>query len=99
MPITSYPRHPRTSNQTDMEKRKTLMCDTYTGSSHPVVSIRCRCNVFNTLHKPSIPGIRATTKLIGERFHWAEMNKAVKKYARSSLGCQESKFRDGGEDL
>ncbi|KAH9581182.1 hypothetical protein MS3_00008398 [Schistosoma haematobium] len=53
----------------------------------PIVTKHYRCNVFNTLHKLSYPGVRATIKLIAERFCWPD----VREWARSCVSCQKSK--------
>ncbi|BHF74979.1 hypothetical protein SprV_0501807100 [Sparganum proliferum] len=47
--------------------------------------------VFQTLHGLSHPGIRASQKLLAERFVWPGMNKDVKAWVRSCLSCQRNK--------
>ncbi|BHF63888.1 hypothetical protein SprV_0200688300 [Sparganum proliferum] len=49
--------------------------------------------VFQTLHGLSHPGIRASQKLLAERFVWPGMNKDVKAWARSCLSCQRNKVQ------
>ncbi|CAH8578282.1 unnamed protein product [Schistosoma bovis] len=71
--------------------KETLLCDTSTGRDRPIVPKHYRRNVFNTLHKLSHPGVRATIKLIAERFCWPGMNKDVREWARSCVSCQKSK--------
>ncbi|RUT72671.1 hypothetical protein DLK05_17150, partial [Ancylomarina longa] len=71
--------------------KETLLCDTSTGRDRPIVPKHYRRNVFNTLHKLSHPGVRATIKLIAERFCWPGMNKDVREWARSRVSCQKSK--------
>ncbi|VDP01616.1 unnamed protein product, partial [Schistosoma margrebowiei] len=53
--------------------KETLLCDTSTGRDRPIVPKHYRRNVFNTLHKLSHPGVRATIKLIAERFCWPKL--------------------------
>ncbi|CAH8543108.1 unnamed protein product [Schistosoma haematobium] len=68
-----------------------IMCDTSTGNNRPFVPHACRRKIFQHLHGLSHPGIRATTKLITERFVWPKINSDVKRWTRSCLQCQRSK--------
>uniref|UniRef100_A0A146MIZ8 Integrase zinc-binding domain-containing protein n=1 Tax=Schistosoma mansoni TaxID=6183 RepID=A0A146MIZ8_SCHMA len=45
-----------------------IICDTSTSNNRPFVPFTCRRKIFQQLHGLSHPGIRATTKLITERF-------------------------------
>ncbi|KAH9593578.1 hypothetical protein MS3_00001197 [Schistosoma haematobium] len=69
--------------------KETLLCDTSTGRNRTIVPKHYRRNVFNTLHKLSHPGVRATIKLIAERFCWPGMNKDVREWARYCASCQK----------
>ncbi|CAH8430967.1 unnamed protein product [Schistosoma haematobium] len=71
--------------------KETLLCDTSTGRDRLIVPTRYRRNVFNTLHKLSHSGVRATIKPIAERFCWPGMNKDVREWARSCVSYQKSK--------
>ncbi|CAH8613718.1 unnamed protein product [Schistosoma haematobium] len=68
-----------------------IMCDTSTGNNRPFVPHACRRKIFQHLHGLSHPGIRATTKLITERFVWPKINSDVKRWTRNCLQCQRSK--------
>ncbi|CAH8665383.1 unnamed protein product [Schistosoma margrebowiei] len=70
-----------------------IMCDTSTGSNRPFVPHACRRKIFQHLHGLSHPGIRATTRLITERFVWPKINSDVKRWTRSCLQCQRSKIQ------
>ncbi|CAH8453126.1 unnamed protein product [Heterobilharzia americana] len=68
-----------------------ILCDVSASQPRPIVPKSCRRNVFNTLHKLSHPGVRATIRLIAQRFCWPGMNKDVKEWAQSCLACQKCK--------
>ncbi|CAI2734883.1 unnamed protein product [Schistosoma spindalis] len=70
-----------------------IMCDTSTGNNRPFVPYACRREIFRHLHGLSHPGIRATTKLITERFVWPKINSDIKRWTRSCLQCQRSKIQ------
>lgn len=69
----------------------TILCDVSTGNSRPYVPERFRHAVFNALHNLSHPGIRATQRLLTDRFIWTNVNKDVKHWVKSCLDCQRSK--------
>ncbi|KAF6770351.1 hypothetical protein AHF37_10670 [Paragonimus kellicotti] len=68
-------------------ERKTS-CDTSQGTPPSVVPTSFRCTVFHTLHNLSHSGIRASIKLVTERFVWPEINHHVRSWSRSCLHCQ-----------
>ncbi|CAI2723349.1 unnamed protein product [Schistosoma spindalis] len=70
----------------------TIICDTSTGIHRPFVPIAYRKRVFDCLHSLTHPGIRATVKLISERFVWPKMNANIKQWTRNCLQCQRSKI-------
>ena len=49
--------------------------------------------VFNLLHSLSHPGIRATQKLLTDRYVWLNINTDVRRWTRSCLQCQKSKVQ------
>ncbi|TNN10300.1 Retrovirus-related Pol polyprotein from transposon 17.6 [Schistosoma japonicum] len=61
------------------------------GIARPVVPRSYRRVIFDTLHNLSHPGIRATRKLITDRFCWPKMNKDIKEWARTCIACQKNK--------
>ncbi|BHF67413.1 hypothetical protein SprV_0301043900 [Sparganum proliferum] len=71
----------------------TILCDVSTPFHRPFVSASMRRAVFQTLHGLSHPGIRASQKLLAERFVWPGVNKDVKVWARSCLSCQRNKMQ------
>ena len=70
----------------------TLLCDTSTGVSRPVVPGTCRRSVFHALHSMAHPGVWATQHLISARFVWPGMNTDVREWSRTCLQCQRSKI-------
>ncbi|XP_064464953.1 uncharacterized protein LOC135376381 [Ornithodoros turicata] len=66
-------------------------CDISTGSPRPFVPSEFRRCVFDSLRNLSHPGIRASQKLIQERYIWPGINRDVRRWTRSCLFCQRSK--------
>ncbi|CAH8456700.1 unnamed protein product [Dicrocoelium dendriticum] len=69
----------------------TILCDVSQTSPRPVVPTSMRRLVFNALHNLSHPGIRASQKLVTERFVWPNVNRDVRLWARACLECQRAK--------
>lgn len=67
-----------------------LLCDTSTGTQRPLVPLRWRQTVFDSLHSLSHPGIRAT-RLVTAHFVWPGINTDVRRWTRSCIPCQRSK--------
>ena len=70
-----------------------LYCDTSTGTQRPLVPPDWRRTVFNSLHSLSHPGIRATQKLITDRFVWPGVNADVRRWTRACVQCQRAKIQ------
>lgn len=68
-----------------------IYCDMSTGTPRPYVPQEFRRAVFDHFHNMSHPSIRATMKLITERFVWPHMRTDVHLWAKSCLQCQRSK--------
>lgn len=69
----------------------TLLCDMSTGKPRPVVPSSWRRRVFETVHGLSHPSIRATRKMVAEKFVWHGINKDVSAWAKTCISCQTSK--------
>ena len=69
----------------------TIVCDTSTGSPRPFVPAAFRRTVFDSLHSLSHPGIRATQRLLINRFVWPSINRDIRQWTRSCLSCQRVK--------
>ncbi|XP_064469852.1 uncharacterized protein K02A2.6-like [Ornithodoros turicata] len=70
----------------------TLACDVSTGSPRPFVPETFRHEVFKALHATCHPGVRATQRLVCERYVWSNMRSDVRCWTRSCLECQLSKI-------
>ena len=68
-----------------------LYCDTYCGTPRPYVPSLLRHQVYNFLHS-LIPGIKATAKLVTQRFVWQEIQKNCRTWARACQPYQRSKI-------
>lgn len=69
----------------------TILCDTSTGVSRPYVPPDFRRAVFDSLHSLSHPGIRATQRLVTDRYVWPGIKSDIRRWARACLRCQRSK--------
>ena len=68
-----------------------IVCDVSTGHPRPFIPSKFRRAVFDDLHNLSHPGVRATQRLITERYFWPGMNKDVRQWAQTCIPCQKSK--------
>ncbi|GFY51333.1 transposon Tf2-9 polyprotein [Trichonephila inaurata madagascariensis] len=59
----------------------------------PYVPEELRFEVFRSLHNLSHPGIRATKRLIQDRFIWPSMLKDIAKWTRCCIPCQRCKVQ------
>ena len=70
---------------------RTVICDVSTGLPRPWCPMPFRRQVFDALHNLSHPGIRATQRLVTERFVWPAINSDVRRWAKACLACQRAK--------
>ena len=70
---------------------QTMLCDVTTGFSRPYVPASFRKSIFHSLHDLSHPGIRATQKLVTDRFVWNGVNRDIRMWAKTCLKCQKCK--------
>nr|VZI01415.1 unnamed protein product [Spirometra erinaceieuropaei] len=71
----------------------TILCDVFTPFHRPFVPASMRRAVFQVLHGLFHPGIRASQKLLAERFVRPGMKKDVKAWTRSCLSGQRNKVQ------
>ena len=71
--------------------QRTVLCDVSTGSPRPYVPAPFRRQVFHSLHDLSHPGIRASQRLITDRFVWDGINRDIRSWAKNCLKCQQCK--------
>jgi Integrase zinc binding domain/Integrase core domain len=65
--------------------------DTSTGVFRPLVPEPLRRLVFDVLHSPTHPGIRATRRMFFSRFVWTGLGSDVNRWSSSCITCQQSK--------
>ncbi|CAH8572586.1 unnamed protein product [Heterobilharzia americana] len=70
-----------------------ITCDVSKGKPRPFVPLSMRRLVFSKMHGISHPGIRATVKLITDRYVWPKMNRDLRQWSRACLACQRSKVQ------
>ena len=68
-----------------------ITCDTARGKTRPFVPLELRKQVFTTLHNMSHPGIRASIRLVSERYVWPRLATDVKNWTRECVACQKAK--------
>lgn len=68
-----------------------LICDHSTGKPRPYVPPPLRRRVFDRIHNLSHPGVKATCRLVADRFVWPNINRDCRSWARSCVPCQQSK--------
>lgn len=70
----------------------TILCDVSTANPRPLVPESVRRTIFDYFHGMSHPGIRATVKLITDRFVWPKMRSDIARWSRACQRCQRSKI-------
>ena len=68
-----------------------IYCYVSTEKIRPYIPESLRYQVFLSLHNLSHPGIRASTKLVTERFIWSNVKSDCNKWSRACLACQKAK--------
>lgn len=68
-----------------------VVCETSTGRHRPYVSASLRRRVFLLLHAVAHPGVKASRRLIAERYFWPSMNVDIGEWAKACDSCQRAK--------
>lgn len=68
-----------------------IYCDLHNQIIRPFVPNSLRKTIFNQFHNLAHPSIRATTKLISEKFVWPSMNKDLRNWTKACISCQKAK--------
>ena len=68
-----------------------VTCDVSTPAARPFVTPQYRKAAFNSVHRLSHPGVKATVKLVTQRFVWPSVKADCRKWARACIDCQRSK--------
>ena len=72
---------------------KHILGDVSQGKFRPIIPKSFRKEVFDVLHSLSHPGIKASQRLVGDRFVWPGMKKDVKEFVTCCHACQASKIQ------
>lgn len=70
---------------------ETLWCDTSQNNIRPYIPGKFRRKIFENFHNFSHPGIKATTKLITQKFIWEGMKKDINQWSQACINCQKNK--------
>lgn len=71
---------------------KEIYCDISTKTARPFIPKTLRKNIIERLHNLSHPGIRATIKLITQRYVWPRMKTEITSFVRNCIPCQRTKI-------
>lgn len=69
-----------------------IFCDVSKKHMRPYIPKNFRKQIFTSLHSLSHPSIRATQKLITNKFIWSNINKDVRYWTKNCIECQKSKI-------
>lgn len=76
-----------------LHSEQTLLCDVSQGLPRPLVPLTMRRAIFNNLYSLSHPGIKASRRLVSERYVWPNMKRDIATWTRSCHDCQQSKVQ------
>ena len=68
-----------------------VFCDISTRTARPFITEEFREAAFKTVHRLSHPGVKATVKLVTQRYIWPSIKNDCRLWARNCLQCQRSK--------
>lgn len=70
---------------------KPIFCELSSSIVRPYLPKTYRRIAFDAIHKLSHPGIRASRKMVSEKFFWPSMNRDIGTWAKTCISCQRSK--------
>lgn len=68
-----------------------VVCETTTNRLRPFIPAELRHTVVNNIHRLSHPSVRATRRMVAERYFWPSMNADCVKIVRACVPCQSAK--------
>jgi len=71
--------------------KTSLVFETSAGKNRLYVPLSLRKIIFDNIHSFSHPGIRASRKMLVERYFWPSINKDAANWTRACIGCQKFK--------
>lgn len=69
-----------------------VYCDISTANVRPYITPAHRRQVFNALHNLSHPGVKATVRLVTDRFVWPRIRRDCRQWAKECQQCQSCKI-------
>lgn len=72
---------------------KHVVCETSTNKIRPYLPEQFRRLAFDSIHNLSHPGIRASRKIIADRYFWPNMNRDIGNWAKTCINCQRAKIQ------
>lgn len=73
-------------------EKSSIWCEVSTQVNRPYIPTNLREIIFQTIHGLSHPSVRATRKLICEKYFWPGINADINSFAKSCMECQRSKI-------
>lgn len=70
-----------------------VFCDVSQPRPRPYITKGLRREIFNTIHGMSHPGVKATTKMVTERFVWPSVRKDCRAWVKTCEACQRAKVQ------
>lgn len=68
-----------------------VVCDTSTDAIRPFVPVAFRKQIMKNLHSASHPGVRATTRLVIDRYVWPSVRRDCRDFVKYCIPCQKAK--------
>ena len=68
-----------------------VWCEMSHSQPRPAVPASLRRQVFQELHSLGHAGVKATVKLVRQRYYWPDLSKQVRQWTRECVDCQRSK--------
>lgn len=68
-----------------------MYCDISNNFVRPYITLKYRTSIISKMHNISHPGVRATTKLVKQRFVWPGLRRDCARFVRNCLSCQRCK--------
>ena len=74
-----------------LSQEQSLLCDTSTSHPRPYIPKSLRNTIMHEHHSLCHAGVKATLKILKQRYFWPCMDRDIRNYVRNCLSCQQSK--------
>ena len=81
------------THKESIEIQYNIICDKINNILRPIVPVQYRRTIFDLIHNISHPGIKATRKLLTQRFTRTNINTDCNDWAKTCEACQKSKVK------